>query len=142
MMPPTLPGRSGEPTFAEPWQAKAFATTVALSRTGLFTWPEWAAALGAEIALHPQRSSEDSEGAYYRQWLAALEGLLAARGVATTDDIGQTAEHWRRSYLHTPHGKAVLLRRDLNDMADGEQAEEHEHNHSARRRPVTVSPPR
>ena len=46
------------PIFAEPWQAKAFAITVTLSRSGLITWPGWAATLGAEIALHPQRPGE------------------------------------------------------------------------------------
>ena len=39
----------GEPVFAEPWQAKAFAMTLELYERGLFTWPEWAATLGAEI---------------------------------------------------------------------------------------------
>lgn len=37
------------PVFAAPWQAHAFAMVVTLHAKGLFTWPEWAAALAAEI---------------------------------------------------------------------------------------------
>jgi nitrile hydratase accessory protein len=78
------------PIFAEPWQAKAFAITVTLSRSGLITWPGWAATLGAEIALHPQRPGEGGEAAYYRHWVAALEKLLAARNIATSS----TSRRW------------------------------------------------
>ena len=139
MILPTLPGRAEEPTFAEPWQAKAFATTVALSRAGLFTWPEWAAALGAEIARQPQRPREACADADYRQWLAALEMLLAARGIASVADIDATAEHWRRSYQHTSHGKSVTLRRDLDTAKTGSDEHEHGHDRCARPGPVAVS---
>jgi len=43
---PRLPQDKGEPVFAEPWQAQAFALAVKLSEEGYFTWKEWAAALG------------------------------------------------------------------------------------------------
>jgi hypothetical protein len=33
----------GEPVFAEPWQAQAFALAVELSAKGHFTWKEWEA---------------------------------------------------------------------------------------------------
>jgi hypothetical protein len=42
-----------------------------------------------------------------------LEKLLAARNIATTSDIAKMAEHWRQSYLHTPHGRPVDLHRNL-----------------------------
>ena len=42
-----LPRDAGGPVFREPWEAQAFAMTVALYRRGLFTWPEWAETLGA-----------------------------------------------------------------------------------------------
>ena len=38
-------GDDGEPVFREPWEAQAFAMTLALYERGLFTWTEWAAAL-------------------------------------------------------------------------------------------------
>ncbi|MFO1061755.1 MAG: nitrile hydratase accessory protein [Dongiaceae bacterium] len=125
--------------FAEPWQAQAFATVVALSRAGHFGWNEWVAALGAEIARAPQAPGESSEAAYYRQWLAALEHLLVARGlVPGAAAIDATAELWRRSYLATPHGEAVTLRRDLPEVPD---AHDHgQHRHHARPAPVAVEP--
>jgi len=46
---PGLPRDAGGPVFREPWEAQAFAMTLALYRRGLFTWPEWAAALALEI---------------------------------------------------------------------------------------------
>ncbi|MGX9182447.1 nitrile hydratase accessory protein, partial [Mesorhizobium sp. BHbdii] len=44
-----LPARLDAPVFAEPWQAEAFAMTVALHDKGLFSWSEWADALSAEV---------------------------------------------------------------------------------------------
>src|ERR1041385_7858892 len=46
---PSLPKDKGEPIFAEPWEAQAFAMAVKLSELGCFTWKEWAAALAAEL---------------------------------------------------------------------------------------------
>jgi hypothetical protein len=46
---PRLPRDEGEPVFAEPWQAQAFALAVKLSEQGHFTWKEWAAALANEL---------------------------------------------------------------------------------------------
>jgi nitrile hydratase accessory protein len=135
----TDPADAAPARFAEPWQAQAFATVVALSRAGRFGWGEWTAALGAEIARAPQAAGETSEAAYYRQWLAALERLLVARGlVADAAAIDATAEQWRRSYLATPHGEPVTLRRDLPD-ASHHHADE-PHNHPARPMPVAVEP--
>ena len=109
---PGMPQDCGEPVFAEPWQAQAFASTVALSRRGLFGWKQWVEVFAAEIAAHPQAAGESAADAYFRQWLAALETLLAGRGVLTHDEILQTHEHWRRSYIHTEHGQPVRFSRD------------------------------
>jgi hypothetical protein len=46
---PSIPRAQDEPAFAEPWQAQAFAITLALHERGLFTWSEWADRLAAEI---------------------------------------------------------------------------------------------
>src|SRR5689334_10737640 len=65
-----------EPVFREPWEAQAFALTVALHERGAFSWPEWSAALAEEI----ERAGEtDSGEAYYHHWLRALERLVAQR---------------------------------------------------------------
>ncbi|HYZ73379.1 MAG TPA: nitrile hydratase accessory protein, partial [Chthoniobacterales bacterium] len=46
---PRLPQDKGEPVFAEPWQAQAFALAVKLSEQGHFTWKEWASALANQL---------------------------------------------------------------------------------------------
>ena len=141
MKEPRLPGREGEPVFAEPWQAVAFATVVQLNHAGVFTWADWVAPFSRIVSRDPQRADEDSDTAYYRQWLTALEHMLAERGVLSPCDIAETGEHWRRSYLHTPHGQPVTLCRDLDDLPDAVPAGDHDHDHPVRPGPVSVSPP-
>ena len=54
--------------FKAPWEAQAFAMTVELHASGLFSWAEWAHALSTEIAGARDRS-EDADGeAYYCYW--------------------------------------------------------------------------
>ncbi len=89
--------------FDEPWQATAFAMVVKLHEGGVFTWSEWAETLGAELAANRDRG-------YYDSWLAALERVLAAKGVAGADELGGLKDAWRDAYIHTPHGKPVTLR--------------------------------
>jgi nitrile hydratase accessory protein len=88
--------------FTEPWQAQAFALTIALHERGVFTWGEWAQALGASVRL------ADGE-AYYAAWLAALESLLTAKGVTDAGALCDLKAAWADAYRHTPHGKPVEL---------------------------------
>ena len=66
---PGLPRDEGGPVFREPWEAQAFAMTLALYRRGLFTWPEWAETLGAEIKRAQRAGDPDTGDTYYRHWL-------------------------------------------------------------------------
>ena len=91
-----------EPVFEEPWQAQAFALAVQLNAQGAFTWAEWASALGAQIARQDGRP-------YYDCWLAALETLALAKGLAGPVELNDRRIAWREAYLHTPHGQPVLL---------------------------------
>jgi len=100
---------SDAPAFREPWQAKAFAMVVLLHRQGRFEWDEWVRVLGAEIAAAAQQPGEDPDAAYHRQFLAALERIVAALGIANPDDQRQRKADWHRAYLNTPHGHAVEL---------------------------------
>jgi nitrile hydratase accessory protein len=92
-----------DPVFDAPWQAEAFAIVVALHQRGLFSWPEWAETLGAEIK---------SGDPYYDCWLRALETMLRAKSVATEAEIDQLTEAWHRAAHATPHGKPILLEND------------------------------
>ncbi|TIT19942.1 MAG: nitrile hydratase accessory protein [Mesorhizobium sp.] len=104
-----LPAGLDAPVFAEPWQAEAFAMTVALHDKGLFSWSEWADALSAEVKK-PGAASDGHD--YYEHWLAALENLLSAKGVAGKGDVDALAAAWERAAHATPHGKPILLEND------------------------------
>src|SRR5215475_5878151 len=78
---PGIPCDAEGPVFREPWEAQAFAMVVALQERGLFTWNEWAETLGAEIKAAQQAGDPDTGATYYRHWLAALERMVAAKGV-------------------------------------------------------------
>ena len=93
-----------EPVFAEPWEAQAFALAVKLSEQGYFTWKEWAAALADEIKTEPDDGSR-----YYHHWLAALERLVAEKGLTDRAAMRERKEAWAEAYRRTPHGKPVEL---------------------------------
>src|ERR1700751_4854296 len=80
---PHLPRDEGGPVFAEPWQAQAFALAVRLSAQGHFTWKEWADVLAAELKAAAERGEADDGSHYYPHWLAALERMVAIKGLAT-----------------------------------------------------------
>lgn len=104
-----LPPGVDEPVFAEPWQAEAFALTVALHEKGLFSWGEWAEVLSAEVK-RPGAAPDGHD--YYEHWVAALEKLLASKGVAKTLEVDTVAAAWERAAHATPHGSPILLEND------------------------------
>jgi nitrile hydratase accessory protein len=71
------PRSNGELVFAEPWESRAFAMTVALCEAGVFTWREFQGALIARIARQHDTSTDCC---YYEHWLGALEDVLVSRG--------------------------------------------------------------
>jgi len=106
---PQLPRDSGGPVFAEPWQAQAFALAVKLSELGHFTWKEWTAALAEELKAATNRGEPDDGTHYYEHWLAALEGLVTAKGLSDPATMSARKEAWADAYRHTPHGKPIEL---------------------------------
>jgi nitrile hydratase accessory protein len=102
----------GAPVFSAPWQAQAFAMTLALYERGLFTWTEWAAALATEIKRAQSAGDPDDGSTYYRHWLAALERLVSEKGVTTPADLDHRRAAWDRAAHATPHGQAILLSND------------------------------
>jgi nitrile hydratase accessory protein len=106
---PRLPRDEGEPVFAEPWQAQAFALALKLSEQGHFTWKEWAAALADELKVAASRGEPDDGSHYYHHWLAALEQLVTAKGLADPASLLARKEAWAEAYRRTPHGKPVEL---------------------------------
>ena len=80
---PGIPRDADGPVFREPWEAQAFAMALPLHARGLFTWNEWAATLAEEIKRAQADGDPDTGETYYRHWLATLERLIAAKGVAS-----------------------------------------------------------
>jgi nitrile hydratase accessory protein len=75
---PGIPMDADSPVFNEPWEARAFAMTLALHERGAFTWPQWAAALSREITQARAAGDADLGDTYYQHWLRALESLVSA----------------------------------------------------------------
>jgi nitrile hydratase accessory protein len=98
------------PVFREPWEAQAFALALSLNERGVFSWKEWAATLGKEIKKAQAADDPDTGETYYRHWLAALERLVAAKGLADAETLARTREAWQRASLRTPHGTPIELR--------------------------------
>ncbi len=106
---PGIPRDPEGPVFREPWEAQAFSMAVALHERGVFTWPEWAATLADEIKRAQAAGDPDTGDTYYRHWLAALERLVAEKGIATRDTLTRYRDAWDRAADRTPHGKPIEL---------------------------------
>jgi nitrile hydratase accessory protein len=113
---PSIPRDAEGPVFREPWEAQAFAMALALYDRGLFTWPEWAAALADEIKRAQAAGDPDTGETYYRHWLNALERIVAEKGIATRDTLHRYRDAWDRAADRTPHGTPIELKPD--DFAD------------------------
>jgi len=109
---PSIPRDADGPVFHEPWEAQAFAMTLALHERGLFTWSEWAAALAAEIKRAQAAGDPDTGETYYMHWLNALERLVAEKGVASRETLVRYRDAWDRACDRTPHGKPIELQAD------------------------------
>jgi nitrile hydratase accessory protein len=114
---PQLPREEGEPVFAEPWQAQAFALAVKLSEQGHFTWKEWAVALANELKAASSRGKPDDGSHYYDHWLAALEHLVTFKGLVDSAALATRKEAWADAYRSTPHGTPVKLATNSDDSS-------------------------
>ena len=106
---PDLPCGSEGPVFGAPWQAQAFAITLALHQRGAFTWSEWAAHLNRAILDAQQAGDPDLGDTYYEHWLTALERISAEKGLVTDGMLEQRRQQWDAAARRTPHGQAIVL---------------------------------
>ncbi|MDD9909468.1 MAG: nitrile hydratase accessory protein [Ahrensia sp.] len=97
-----IPLDEHDPVFEEPWQAQAFAMTVALFEAGHFTWEQWAQALGNAITADP-------DATYWTSWQVALETMVARCGLTDATLIETRTQQWHEAAARTPHGEAIEL---------------------------------
>jgi len=109
---PALLSDAEGPVFREPWEAQAFALAIDAHARGLFSWPEWAAELSAQIKAAQLAGDPDTGETYYRHWLAALEAITVQKGAATQAQLAQVQQAWDRAAKATPHGQPVVLAND------------------------------
>jgi nitrile hydratase accessory protein len=110
-----------EPVFDAPWQAEAFALTVALNEAGHLEWSEWAQYLSQALRdagqsdESPLAIAHDSEGneAYYQAWLVALERVVREKDWVGPLQLGARREAIR-AYINVADN-ASTLRVNEND---------------------------
>jgi nitrile hydratase accessory protein len=103
------PQPDDSPVFREPWEAQVFAITVLLHQRGLFRWTDWTRALSAQIASATALGTADNGQTYYHQWLAALETLVATKGLGSIEELIRYQRAWERAAHDTPHGLPIEL---------------------------------
>lgn len=108
---PQLPQDDSGPVFNAPWQAKAFACVLELYDRRCFTWPEWVKFLSAEIAAAKQRGDPDRGDGYYLHWLAALEKIVAAKGLASDAELAKRRAEWAAADRDRAFGAPPELKR-------------------------------
>ena len=106
---PGIPCDAEGPVFREPWEAQAFAMTLALHERGLFTWHQWAATLAEEIKRAQGEGDPDTGETYYHHWLNALERLVAEKGVTDLATLERYQHAWDHAADRTPHGEPIEL---------------------------------
>ena len=104
-MSDAVPQPDDSPVFREPWEAQAFAIVVALHQQGLFSWSEWTQTLSSQIA-----AAQTNGETYYQHWLAALETLVAAKGLSSREELTRYQRAWEHAAHRTPHGMSIDLR--------------------------------
>jgi len=83
---------------------------LALHARGVFTWPEWAAALAEEIRRAQSAGDADLGTTYYQHWLATLETLVGRKEIASAAALDRYRRAWDRAADRTPHGRPITLR--------------------------------
>jgi nitrile hydratase accessory protein len=106
---PGIPRDEDGPVFAAPWQAQAFAMALTLQQRGIFAWAEWAKTLGAARTRAATEGAPDTGETYYQDWLAALEQMVTAKGLADAAELNRTRNAWGRAAERTPHGTPIEL---------------------------------
>lgn len=84
-----MPGDPSQVGFEHPWEIRAFAMAVTAHKELRFDWSEFQTALISSIQSweSDQSSSRDSSWSYYQHWVAALESVIARRGLLAETEL-------------------------------------------------------
>lgn len=131
--PPLMAAESAAPVFDAPWQAEAFALTVALNESGHLPWSQWAGYFSEalrEAGIHEE--SQDTAGkplqhalssvsneAYYGAWLVALERVVRDRQWIGPLQLGARREAIR-AYNRVADKSQMFAAREQNEQPAGE----------------------
>ena len=129
---PGIPRGPEGPVFREPWEAQAFAMTLALHERGLFSWGEWAAALADEIKRAQAAGDPDTGDTYYRHWLAALERLVAEKGMPTRHPGALSRRLGPRRRPHPARHADRAAARGFRSVGNSNRGSAMEFEHSAK----------
>ncbi len=142
---PQSGGFDEQPTFAAPWQARVFALAVALTdeTDRDRTWAAFRGELVAEIEaadrLDPSAVSDpailptdddQTETAYYRAWLAALERFLSDRGVIDAETFADRAAAFAAGDRDAHEFVTGDPRAHADRLPDGHADGGHHHDHA------------
>lgn len=101
---PAAPPRSnGELVFAQPWQARIFGVTVALSEAGRFEWRVFQRELIAAVARAERQQEDGEEFPYYDCWLEALQSVLGDLSLVSSRDLAERIESLARRPVSHDH---------------------------------------
>lgn len=94
------PMANGEVLFDAPWQGRVFAMARVLAESGHYTWDEFRAHLIARIGAWDRSAAPDAEYRYYDHFLAALQALLAEKGLLNPAALDRRVS----AFAERPHG--------------------------------------
>lgn len=103
---PETAAAAGEPAFAAPWEAEAFALKAHLVEKGHIRADAFAALLGAELRANP--AAADGGTGYFVAFVTALERAIAE--MAAPDELAAERDAWREAAAATPHGQPIVLK--------------------------------
>jgi nitrile hydratase accessory protein len=118
----TEPPGENDVVFEAPWQARAFALTVALRREGDFPWQAFQTRLVEELEsaddyAGASAGTEETEAAYYRAWLAAFERLLLEEDLLDGGELADRVAAFASG------------ERDASEFVVGDRGHAHDHTH-------------
>ncbi|MDX6804680.1 nitrile hydratase accessory protein [Terrihabitans rhizophilus] len=93
----------GSLEFREPWAARLFGVTLAMSERGLFTMKDFQHSLIAAVGDFEKASCIRDEEEYYTRWLEALSVLLKSRGIMKDEMLSATEERVVERLLGLQH---------------------------------------